>query len=145
MAYVCLKPGANKSKNAKQMRNTKQNCFSHSSASPCNNKQCSAKQCFANQTNWIKKSSKSYSATHHFGNHVHNHVISDILLIGCFAHILLKHDSRIKQCFLFRSDADDKPRMCLTVLSLVSCFVFFYSRLHRALPIHSIFSILYFC
>ena len=39
------------SKNAKQMRNTKQNCFWHSSASPRNNKQCSAKQCFANQTN----------------------------------------------------------------------------------------------
>ena len=38
------------SKNAKQMRNTKQNCFSHSSASPRNDKQCSAKQCFANQT-----------------------------------------------------------------------------------------------
>ena len=37
--------------NAKQMRNTKQNCFSHSSASPRNDKQCSAKQCFANQTN----------------------------------------------------------------------------------------------
>ena len=33
------------------MRNTKQNCFWHSSASPRNNKQCSAKQCFANQTN----------------------------------------------------------------------------------------------
>ena len=32
------------SKNAKQMRNTKQNCFSHSSATPRNNKQCSAKQ-----------------------------------------------------------------------------------------------------
>ena len=39
------------SKNAKQMRNTKQNCFSHSSASPRNDKQCSPKQCFANQTN----------------------------------------------------------------------------------------------
>ena len=39
------------SQNAKQMRNTKQNCFSHSSASPRNDKQCSAKQCFANQTN----------------------------------------------------------------------------------------------
>ena len=39
------------SKNAKQMRNTKQNCFSHSSASTRNDKQCSAKQCFANQTN----------------------------------------------------------------------------------------------
>ena len=39
------------SKNAKQMRNTKQNCLSHSSASPRNDKQCSAKQCFVNQTN----------------------------------------------------------------------------------------------
>ena len=39
------------SKNAKQMRNTKQNCFSHSSTSPRNDKQCSAKQCFANQIN----------------------------------------------------------------------------------------------
>ena len=38
------------SKNAKQMLNTKQNCFSHSSASPRNDKQCSAKQSFANQT-----------------------------------------------------------------------------------------------
>ena len=39
------------SKNAKQMRNTKQNCFTHSSASPRNEKHCSAKLCFANQTN----------------------------------------------------------------------------------------------
>ena len=39
------------SKNAKQMRNTKQNCFSHSSASPRNDKRCSAKQCFAKQKN----------------------------------------------------------------------------------------------
>ena len=39
------------SKNVKQIRNTKQNCFSHSFASPRNDKQCSAKQCFANQTN----------------------------------------------------------------------------------------------
>ena len=30
---------------------TRKNCFSHSSASPRNDKQCSAKQCFANQTN----------------------------------------------------------------------------------------------
>ena len=44
-------------KNAKKMLNTKQNCFSYSSASPRNDKQCSAKQCFANQANrclgWI--------------------------------------------------------------------------------------------
>ena len=39
------------SKNAKQMRNTKQNGFSHSYASPRNDKQCSAKLCFANLTN----------------------------------------------------------------------------------------------
>ena len=39
------------SKNAKQMQNTKQNCFSHSSVSPRNDKHCSDKQCFANQTN----------------------------------------------------------------------------------------------
>ena len=32
------------------MRNTKQNFFSHSFASPRNDKQRSAKQCFANQT-----------------------------------------------------------------------------------------------
>ena len=38
-------------KNTKQMRNTKQNCFSHSSVSPRNDKQCSTKLCFANQTN----------------------------------------------------------------------------------------------
>ena len=51
--YHQLSKGRHKreSKNAKQMRNTKQNCFSHSSASPRNDKQCSAKQCFANQTN----------------------------------------------------------------------------------------------
>ena len=46
-----IKHSADGRKNAKQMRNTKQNCFSHSSASPRNDKQCSAKQCFANQTN----------------------------------------------------------------------------------------------
>ena len=68
-----LKPGANESKKktrnnkqeTKQFRaatnenkktlnkceNTKQNFFSHSFASPRNDKQCSAKQCFANQTN----------------------------------------------------------------------------------------------
>ena len=50
---LCKVKGRHKreSKNAKQIRNTKQNCFSHSSASPRNDKQCSAKQCFANQTN----------------------------------------------------------------------------------------------
>ena len=50
---ILLTKGRHKreSKNAKQMRNTKQNCFSHSSVSPRNDKQCSAKQCFANQTN----------------------------------------------------------------------------------------------
>ena len=50
----CIHPGfttrkarrKRESKNAKQMRNTKQNCFSHCSASPRNDKQC-----FANQTN----------------------------------------------------------------------------------------------
>ena len=48
----CLKAATNESpKTLKKMRNTKQNCFSHSSASPRNDKQCSAKQCFANQTN----------------------------------------------------------------------------------------------
>ena len=46
-----LGPPQTRVKNAKQMRNTKQNCFSCSSASPSNDKQCSAKQCFANQTN----------------------------------------------------------------------------------------------
>ena len=51
VVHCCVKPATNESKNAKQMRNTKQNCFSHSSASPRNDKQCSAKQCFANQTN----------------------------------------------------------------------------------------------
>ena len=51
MATHVLGPPQTRVKNAKQMRNTKQNCFSHSSASPRNNKQCSAKQCFANQTN----------------------------------------------------------------------------------------------
>ena len=50
-AIACKGRHRRESKNAKQMRNTKQNCFSHSSASPRNNKQCSAKQCFANQTN----------------------------------------------------------------------------------------------
>ena len=51
--YISTPKGRRKreSKNAKQMRNTKQNCFSHSSVSPRNNKQCSAKQCFANPTN----------------------------------------------------------------------------------------------
>ena len=54
ISHICSKRKARpkrESKNAKQMRNTKQNCFSHSSASPRNDKQCSAKQCFANQTN----------------------------------------------------------------------------------------------
>ena len=51
--YTVFAKGRHKreSKNAKQMRNTKQNCFSHPSVSPQNDKQCSAKQCFANQTN----------------------------------------------------------------------------------------------
>ena len=38
-------------KNAKQMQNTKRSCFSHSSASPRNDKQRFDKHCFANQTN----------------------------------------------------------------------------------------------
>ena len=49
--YIAKGRHKRESKNAKQMRNTKQNCFSNSSASPRNDKQCSAKQCFANQTN----------------------------------------------------------------------------------------------
>ena len=51
MLYLAKGRHKRESKNAKQMRNTKQNCFSHSSVSPRNDKQCSAKQCFANQTN----------------------------------------------------------------------------------------------
>ena len=38
-------------RNAKQMQNTKRNCFSQLSESPQNDKQCFSKQCFANQTN----------------------------------------------------------------------------------------------
>ena len=60
-------------------------------------------------------------ATPHFGNHVHNHVTSDILLTGCFAHVPLKHDSQIKQCFFF----------CLGVMQMINrecakpfCFLF---------------------
>ena len=51
MSVICKGRHKRESKNAKQMRNTKQKCFSHSSASPRNDKQCSAEQCFANQTN----------------------------------------------------------------------------------------------
>ena len=37
--------------------------------------------------------------TSHFASYVHNHVTWDRLLIDCFTHVSLKHDSRIKQCF----------------------------------------------
>ena len=96
------------SKNAKQMRNTKQNCFSHSSASPRNDKQCSAKQCFANQTNrclaGFASRSDLFRDNARLTKHrrkvnqrhlilqavVHNHVTWDRLLIGCFTHVSLK-------------------------------------------------------
>ena len=49
--YISLSPAQTGVKSAKQMRNTKRNCFSHSFASPRNDKQCFTKQCIANQTN----------------------------------------------------------------------------------------------
>ena len=46
-----LKPGANESQKTLNICETRNKTFSHSSASPRNDKHCSAKQCFANQTN----------------------------------------------------------------------------------------------
>ena len=139
---MCKGRHRRESKNAKQMRNTKQNCFSHSSASPRNDKQCSAKQCFANQTNRCRAGFASRSdlfrdnarLTKHRRKVNQRHLILQAMYttmwleIDCWlavSHMFRwKLDSWIKQCFfLFRSDADDKPRMCLTVLFLVSCFL----------------------
>ena len=54
------------------------------------------------------------------------HVTSDILLIGCFAHVPFKHDSRIKQCFFCFGVTQTINRECakpLCFLFLVSCFL----------------------
>ena len=105
------------SKNAKQMRNTKQKCFSHSSASPRNDKQCSAKQCFANQTNRCLAGFASRSdlfrdyarLTKHCRKVNQRHLIFQAMYttiwleIDCWlavSHMFRwKIDSRIKQCF----------------------------------------------
>ena len=46
-----LKPGGNESQKTLNKCETRNKTFSQSSASPRNDKQCSAKQYFANQTN----------------------------------------------------------------------------------------------
>ena len=122
------------SKNAKQMRNTKQNCFSHSSASPLNYKQCSAKQCFANQTNRCLASFASRSDLFRdnarFTKHrrkVHNHVTWDRLLIGCFTHVSLKtwfsNQAMFFFCFGVTQMRNRKCAKPFCFLILVSCFL----------------------
>ena len=117
------------SKNAKQMRNMKQNCFSHSSASPRNDKQCSAKQCFANQTKRCLAGFASRSdlfrdnarLTKHRRKVYQRYLILQAMYtwLEIYCWLAVSHmfrwklDSRIKQCFfLFRSDADEKLQMC---------------------------------
>ena len=129
-----LGPPQTRVKNAKQMRNTKQNCFSHSSASPRNDKQCSAKQCFANQTNrclagfasrsdlfrdnarltkYRRKVYQRYLILQAMYTTIHAcdlRYIVDWLFHTCFAENLILESSNV--FFLFRSDADEKLQMC---------------------------------
>ena len=128
------------SKNAKQMRNTKQNCFSHSSASPRNDKQCSAKQCFANQTNRCLAGFASRSdlfrdnarLTKHRRKVNQRHLILQAMYTtmwlesDCWlavSHMFRwKLNSRIKQCFFV---SEWRRRETVNVLnSFVSWFLF---------------------
>ena len=127
------------------MRNTKQNCFSHSSASPRNDKQCSAKQCFANQTNRCLAGFASRSdlfrdnarLTKHRRKVNQRHLILQAMYttmwleIDCWlavSHMFRwKLDSRIKQCFFFCFGVTQtRNRKCakpFCFLILVSCFL----------------------
>ena len=126
------------------MRNTKQNCFSHSSASPRNDKQCSAKQCFANQTNRCLAGFASRSdlfrdnarLTKHRRKVNQQHLILQAMYttmwleIDCWlavSHMFRwKLDSRIKQCFFCFGVTQTRNRKCakpFCFLILVSCFL----------------------
>ena len=145
----CKGRSKRESKTAKQMRNTKQNCYSHSSASPRNDKQCSAKQCFANQTNRCLAGFASRSdlfrdnarLTKHRRKINMRHLILQAMYttmwleIDCWlavSHMFrLKLDSRIKQCF-FLFVSEWRRRETANVLNrFVFCFLFFDSRLWR--------------
>ena len=126
------------------MRNTKQNCFSHSSASPRNDKQCSAKQCFVNQTNRCLAGFASRSdlfrdnarLTKHRRKVNQRHLILQAMYttmwleIDCWlavSHMFRwKLDSRIKQCFFWFGVTQTRNReyakpFCFLIL--VSCFL----------------------
>ena len=144
------------------MRNTKQNCFSHSSASPRNDKQCSAKQCFANQTNRCLAGFASRSdlfrdkarLTKHrrkvnqrhliLQAYVHNHVAWDRLLIGCFTHVSLKTWFSNQAMFFFVSEW--RRRETVYVLNrFVSWILFFdssyYNQRQKSSCLYSIISL----
>ena len=123
------------------MWNTKQNCFSHSSASPRNDKQCSAKQCFANQTNRCLAGFASRSdlfrdnarLTKHRRKVNQRHLILQAMYTTMWLEIYCwmavshmfrwKLDSRIKQCFFFVSEW--RRRETVNVLNrFVSWFLF---------------------
>ena len=124
------------------MRNTKQNCFSHSSASPRNDKQCSAKQCFANQTNRSLAGFASRSdlfrdnarLTKHRRKVNQRHLILQAMYttmwleIDCWlavSHMFpWKLDSRIKQCFFCLGVTQTINRECAKQF----CFLFLVSR-----------------
>ena len=134
------------------MRNTKQNCFSHSSASPRNDKQCSAKQCFANQTNRCLAGFASRSdlfrdnarLTKHHRKVNQRHLILQAMYTTMWPWLAVSHmfrwklDSRIKQCFFFISEW--RRRETANVLNrFVSCFLFlvFWLSFVAALRVYS--------
>ena len=61
------------------MRNTKRNCFSHSSASPQKDKQCFAKQCFANQTNRCPAGFASRSELFRYSAHGKQNIVETLI------------------------------------------------------------------
>ena len=130
------------------MRNTKQNCFSHSSASPRNNKQCSAKLCFANQTNrcltdfayrsdlFLDNARLTKHRRKVYQRYLILQAMYTTMWLEIYCWLAVSHmfhwklDSRIMQCFFFVSEW--RRRETANELNrFVSCFLFFDSRLWR--------------
>ena len=122
---VTLRAATNMSqKNAKQMRNSKQNCFSHSSVSPRNDKQCSAKQCFANQTNRCLAGFASRSDLFRDNARLtkHRRKVNQwhLILQAMYTTMWLEIDCWLAVSHMFRWKLDSRIKQCLF---LFFCFV----------------------
>ena len=107
------------------MRNTKQNCFWHSSASPRNDKQCSAKQCFANKTNKCLAGFASRSdlfrdkarLTKHRGKVNQRHLILETM----YTTMWLEIDCWLTVSHMFRKKLDSRIKQCLAHSRFIVC------------------------